>query len=800
MIKIGNSNIVGVSLGDTQFSKIYKGVDLVWIKVVGEVDLSSFIIQKGNESTGDVVLWDRGNQQKLIVNVDNVPKFPTSNYVPIGIVAIPSSQNVYGDNSASMMSLKKMSLFDPDNGCVQYKGTWDRYNGYSDNPLYGYTGDTLGTTVTTSTAAQTFFNQSVVNSKIIASSPGYDWKTASQITNSTTKGSYPAGFCCWRYSTEGTSQGDWYLPSSGELYNTFQKNGNIITNVLTKLKDYGFDTGNYFLDSSTDGNYRIIACSESRYDQCWYYNATSTLLYGGNVNIYSKVVGLTTITAFCNIDNSTDGGGGTITPEPDVTYYDVTIIFDSGINSVTIKSSSMNTTVRNSGEVIKVKEGDTITWSVTYKDGYMEGNNCSGSMTINKNETISISSIIMPKFEFNPYREIHYSSPSVLDVSNLGWKQNIISNSYDSDLGYNRIIFDNDVTEIPDNFFNGAEQLQEINWIPVGILKIGNNFVRGCWRMYGFCGFSDLENSVELGDYFMAEISENVINSIKWENISKIGNYFLYNNSITDLILKDIEELEEIGDRFLDKCYKLKSIELNNLPKLYYIGNYFRYGQSGVLYDSLTKFIIKETPNLTEIGNMFLNRSSDINELDLSGISNVRKINDYFMYQCSKVKGINDLSIFSNATYIGNNFLNNTIISVIDLSQFKNALYIGDNFMSNISISNNNRNISFLDLTILPRNINHIGDNFMSDNYIEKVNLSITWDINELGNNLFYTNRCNMTFIINSPNKLLDNIINKIYFNYNGKTYYVNDELIEQYKEVVPKCADLFKPLSEYNE
>lgn len=32
MIKIGNSNIVGVSLGNTQFSSIYKGVDLVWSK------------------------------------------------------------------------------------------------------------------------------------------------------------------------------------------------------------------------------------------------------------------------------------------------------------------------------------------------------------------------------------------------------------------------------------------------------------------------------------------------------------------------------------------------------------------------------------------------------------------------------------------------------------------------------------------------------------------------------------------------------------------------------------------------
>ena len=44
-----------------------------------------------------------------------------------------------------------------------------------------------------------------------------DWKTASSITNDDRSGYYPAACCCWRYHTEGTSQGDWYLPACGEL-------------------------------------------------------------------------------------------------------------------------------------------------------------------------------------------------------------------------------------------------------------------------------------------------------------------------------------------------------------------------------------------------------------------------------------------------------------------------------------------------------------------------------------------------------------------------------------------------------
>ena len=44
------------------------------------------------------------------------------------------------------------------------------------------------------------------------------WQTASTITNtSETQTVHPAAQCCWRYHTTGTTQGDWYLPSAGEI-------------------------------------------------------------------------------------------------------------------------------------------------------------------------------------------------------------------------------------------------------------------------------------------------------------------------------------------------------------------------------------------------------------------------------------------------------------------------------------------------------------------------------------------------------------------------------------------------------
>lgn len=44
-----------------------------------------------------------------------------------------------------------------------------------------------------------------------------DWKQDNTITNAPGSTSAPAAQCCWMYSTVGTEQGDWYLPTIGEL-------------------------------------------------------------------------------------------------------------------------------------------------------------------------------------------------------------------------------------------------------------------------------------------------------------------------------------------------------------------------------------------------------------------------------------------------------------------------------------------------------------------------------------------------------------------------------------------------------
>ena len=56
--------------------------------------------------------------------------------------------------------------------------------------------------------------------KILSVDNSHDtsWQTASTINNeSENQYIHPAAQCCWRFRTVGTNQGDWYLPSAGEL-------------------------------------------------------------------------------------------------------------------------------------------------------------------------------------------------------------------------------------------------------------------------------------------------------------------------------------------------------------------------------------------------------------------------------------------------------------------------------------------------------------------------------------------------------------------------------------------------------
>ena len=97
------------------------------------------------------------------------------------------------------------------------------------------------------------------------------WKTDSTITNSYDDNYLPAACCCWRYHTDGTQQGDWYLPAMGEL-GYIMPPFNKIDEAITKMRNaYGSSVGvtlgttnNYYWSSSeySSRSARIVYTSD----------------------------------------------------------------------------------------------------------------------------------------------------------------------------------------------------------------------------------------------------------------------------------------------------------------------------------------------------------------------------------------------------------------------------------------------------------------------------------------------------------------------------------------------------------
>ena len=79
------------------------------------------------------------------------------------------------------------------------------------NPQYFQTPEDGGNNILT------YFNGSELNKLYLSQiQGGEDWKTNETINNQSGVQDFPYIQCCWRFSTEGTKQGDWYVPTAGE--------------------------------------------------------------------------------------------------------------------------------------------------------------------------------------------------------------------------------------------------------------------------------------------------------------------------------------------------------------------------------------------------------------------------------------------------------------------------------------------------------------------------------------------------------------------------------------------------------
>ena len=229
----------------------------------------------------DVCFYDNENYNKIIVPYTQISadEYPLERYTPIGIVAVPSSHT--DDGRPRIVSLAAMSYDTPDSGSVTSHqfirwGEWnytvtdlpiknqypylsdlsedgsviyntdycylpsDNFSGRTENPLnslegfYGNFSNLMCSPykedgskeeryfdISNTSNVLADFDGKSNTEKILAvdNSDSTSWQTATTIDNTEGTNQYvhPAAQACWRYYTDDTKQGDWYLPSMGEF-------------------------------------------------------------------------------------------------------------------------------------------------------------------------------------------------------------------------------------------------------------------------------------------------------------------------------------------------------------------------------------------------------------------------------------------------------------------------------------------------------------------------------------------------------------------------------------------------------
>ena len=274
----------------------------------------------------DICFYDKENNEKIIVSSEDFSAnlLPLSQFTPIGIVAVPSSHTDEG--RPRIVSLAEMNCNTPDSGNVtshsdMYWGgrgyevtdlpTKDQYpylsslnedgivnyatnncylpsdafSALTENSLnslegfyYNYSERMCSPYKEDGSKEPRYFDESNTGNvladfdgksnteKILAvdNSISTTWQTASTISN---EGSnqyvHPAAQCCWRFHTEGTKQGDWYLPSAGELGYVLARYGSINLSMKTISTKYGEILGhpfvtNYYSSTQYSSSHAVV--------------------------------------------------------------------------------------------------------------------------------------------------------------------------------------------------------------------------------------------------------------------------------------------------------------------------------------------------------------------------------------------------------------------------------------------------------------------------------------------------------------------------------------------------------------
>ena len=205
------------------------------IKTTGKVYYKNIF---AGASLGDILMWDNVNN-KLVTTIGgnwSAESFPISQYEPIAINVYPADQA--SDGKSRFMALKWASNTSDTGSTSSVELMWGANNS-----------TTVGDITSTD---QTALNGRENTDKALALADG---------TTANTQAAFAAFAAVNRFRTNGTNQGDWYLPSKGEL-SLYQSNYDDINAKIQAIKNASssiVDTVNITQWCSTESETNFIS-------------------------------------------------------------------------------------------------------------------------------------------------------------------------------------------------------------------------------------------------------------------------------------------------------------------------------------------------------------------------------------------------------------------------------------------------------------------------------------------------------------------------------------------------------------
>lgn len=215
-------------------------------------------------SLGDILMWDIANQ-KLITTYNgnwDSTTYPIAEYEPIAINVYPASQS--SDGKSRYMALKWASNSSATGSTLGVALKW------------GENSTTFGDITSTD---QTALNGRANTDKVVAIMPN---------TSGNTQAEYPIFYAVNQFYTNGTSAGDWYVPSKAELslYGSNYADINTKIQAIKTASSSIVNTVNAFQWSSTEASKNEASKTESWYlytDGSWYHSGNGNRNNGLNV-------------------------------------------------------------------------------------------------------------------------------------------------------------------------------------------------------------------------------------------------------------------------------------------------------------------------------------------------------------------------------------------------------------------------------------------------------------------------------------------------------------------------------------